>query len=622
VSGRRVSRGGLVAGLLAAAVLVGPAAAAAAADGAPEPAPLAPPPATLAQESGGDGFGPLGEVRDEYGNSVHAYKVRGLQRWGVTEGFEGISASLPLWVSDFTFSVSRYVVVAIVSLLRFTLQFELADILLIPVVSLVEVYQSFVDELGLIPVALMLCVFWFGLVAIRGRMGRGLGQIAMSFVLVVVLGALLAAPGRMLLGDEGLLGRARDLGSAVAMLAVQDPAIAWRTAECGRLAEAGQALPDGCELDGFSDRVANVDDPEVLGRILEVWLVDMFIRQPHQYLVYGQRIDCPVGVKVRNWNHTPAEEGGCQPSPCLERYNTIVATTPADAEALIRGTPLNNADPDSYMYDMMHPDRGGYYDPDDGCDDDEALALASYLTTGDWDRVTISILTLVALLVLAVFVIVGVVIPLAIGQIMLAILIVALVFILPIALIGGGSRQILWTWVGLVSGALFMIVVALFGLSLMLVTTDLLLQSTWHLFASMIMAALASMVFLVIQRTLLRGGVAGGRGVGAALARMGGGGGSAAGGDGWARPADAGIAAAVRGGTFSGAREDFATRQQIKRRARNEDIVRMQNPDISRHENWRQAEATRLFQSDSSQVRAWRRRRTLLNFGDAQGPSR
>lgn len=613
----RASRTGLVAGLLAAAILVGPAATVAVAGVAPEPAGLAPEPTVLAQESGG-GFGPLGEVRDEYGNPVHSYKVRGLQRWGVTEGFEGISASLPLWVSDFTFSVSRYVVVAIVALLRFTLQFELADILLIPVTSLVEIYQSFVDELGLIPVALMLCVFWFGLVAIRGRMGRGLGQIAMSFILVVVLGALLAAPGRMLLGDEGLLGRARDLGATVAMLAVQDPAIAWRTAECGRLAEAGQALPDGCELDDFSDRVASVDDPEVLGRILEVWLVDMFIRQPHQYIAYGQRIDCPVGVKVRNWNHTPVEEGGCQPSSCLERYNAIVATTPADAEALIRDTPLNNADPDSYMYDMMHPDRGGYYDPDDGCDDDEALALANYLTTGDWDRVTISILTLLALLVLAVFVIVGVVIPLAVGQIMLAILLVALVFILPIALIGGGSRQILWTWVGLVSGALFMIVVALFGLSLMLITTDLLLQSTWHLFASMLLVALASMVFLIIQRNLLRGGVAGGRGVGAALARMGGG--SAGGGDGWARPVDAGIGAAVRGGTFAGAREDFATRQQIKRRARNEDIVRMQNPDISRHENWRQAEASRLFQSDASPVRAWRRRRTLLNFGD--GPPR
>jgi hypothetical protein len=492
----------------------------------------------LAQPDGGEGFGER-QVVDRYGISVFEYSIEGRQGGGV----DGTFQRLGIWLADVLFSTSRLIVVALIWLLDFALEFGVAELMLTPIQQLIGVYETnFVGTLsgggwGLVPLALMICVFWFGLAALRGRVGKGIGEITVSFVLAVVLGAVLANPGGFLLGDEGLVGRARDIGVDVAVTAVQPPD-ADPPPCVQRLPVGGESLVDGCFVDEFGDGVPPTrSDPQYLRWVMQMWLVDMYIRRPHQHMTYGQRLDCPLVLTVRgagnpdvNRCDAPYEEGGDH--PCVDQYNRILQTNRATAPE------APGADPGSYMYDMMHPDE-----PVEGCP--EGAELAAYLDQGGGDRIAVGVLLLLALLLLATFLTIGVLIPIIIGQLMVAVLAVALIFVLPMALLGGGGRRILWRWFGLLLAAAFMIIVSLVGLALMLITTELLLQSHQRFFfINLLMVAVSSMLFLILQRRLLRGAMAGGHGVGAALNRAGIGGGGGAlgggGGDGWTRAPAAG----------------------------------------------------------------------------------
>jgi hypothetical protein len=513
----------------------------------------------LAQVDGGDGFGE-NQVVDRYGIPVFEYTIDGRQGGGVDGTFD----RLGIWLADVLFSTSRLVVVALIWLLDYALDFGLADLMLTPVQQLIGVYETnFIGTIsgggwGLVPLALMICVFWFGLAALRGRVGKGFGEITMSFLLAGVLGAILANPGGVLIGDEGLVGRAKDIGVDVATTAVQPPD-ADPPPCLQRLPVGGESLVDGCFVDDFGEGTPPTrSDPQYLRWIMQMWLVDMYVRRPHQQMAYGQRLDCPLVLTVRgtddpevNRCDAPYGEGGDH--PCVDQYNLILQTDPSTAPE------APGADPGSYMYDMMHPDE-----PLAGCPEGEPLAV--YLEQGGGDRIAVGLLLMLALLVLAAFLAIGVLIPIIVGQLMVAILAVALIFVLPIALLGGGGRRILWRWFGLLLAAAFMLIVALVGLALMLITTELLLQSHQRFFfINLLMVAISSVLFLTLQRRLLRGSMAGGQAVGGGLNRMkvGGGGGGAGGtSEGWVRTASAGYTPIDRWS------RDRKTRSEMTRSAR------------------------------------------------------
>ncbi len=531
----------LIVVLLATTLLVGPAAS----------------PAWAQASDGGGGLIEY-EVVDRYGISVHDYSIEGRQGGGV----DGTFKRLGIWLADVLFSASRTIVVGLIWLLNFALEFGVAELMLTPVEQLIEVYEAnFIGNIsgggwGLVPLALMICVFWFGLAALRGQVGKGFGEITVSFVLAVVLGAVLANPGGFLLGDEGLVGRARDIGADVAVTAVRptgsaDPAPCVQQPPGG-----GQELVDGCFLDVTGDGVPpGRNDPQYLRWIMQMWLVDMYVRRPHQQMTYGQRLDCPLVLRVRGTEDdasapscdAPYEQGGNH--PCVSQYNLILLTDPATAPE------APGADPESYMYDMMHPDE-----PIEGCA--EGAELAAYLDRGTGDRVVTGLLLVITLLVLGAFLLIGVIIPMVVGQLMVAVLAVALIFVLPVALLGGGGRRVLWKWFGMLLAAVFMMVIALVGLSLMLITTELLLRGHHNFFfINLLLITVTSVLFLVLQRKLLRGAVAGGGAVGGALNRMriGGGGGDAGSTEGWTRVTTVGYAPMDRW------RRNRETRQNVYR---------------------------------------------------------
>lgn len=267
--------------------------------GAPLPptTPIAPCDQLTSYTQPGTFFGGSGStVIDRDGNPLDAYYFDAGYN-GMTDSLTHGDVKLATMVADWLFSLNAMIVWVACWLLGVSVNFGVADAMLGPVAQVAQGYQTqIVDRFGLTTLALMLCVFWFGFAALRGRVGKGAGEILISFCLAAISGVVLAAPADTVLGDDGLLGGTRDFGIAFAALPLDDT---------GPAGNEGRLTPD------------NIITP------FQNAIVDTFVRQPHEQLAYGVVFD----------------DTGDGAHPCLDTYNKILKTEPEDD--------------DSPMYDLM-----------------------------------------------------------------------------------------------------------------------------------------------------------------------------------------------------------------------------------------------------------------------------
>ncbi|WP_412741163.1 hypothetical protein [Krasilnikovia sp. MM14-A1259] len=241
-------------------------------------------------------FGGGSTVIDRQGNPLDSYYFDSGYH-GMTDSLTHGDVKLATMVADWIFSLNSMIVWVACWLLGVSVNFGVADAMLGPVAQIAQKYQTqVVDRFGLPTLALMLCVFWFGFAALRGRVGKGAGEILISFCLAAVSGVVLAAPADTVLGDDGLLGGTRDVGITFAALPLDDTGPATNT---------GHLTPD------------NIITP------FQNAIIDTFVRQPHEQLAYGVIFD----------------DTGDGAHPCLDTYNKILKAEHADDE--------------SPMYDLM-----------------------------------------------------------------------------------------------------------------------------------------------------------------------------------------------------------------------------------------------------------------------------
>lgn len=231
-------------------------------------------------------------VIDSQGNRLDAYYFDSGYR-GVIDSAAHADVKLATMVADWIFSGVRMIVWLACWLLGIAINFGVADALLGPAEQAAQGYQTqVVDRFGLTNLALMLCVFWFGLAALRGRVSKGWGEILISFCLAALSGVVLAAPASTVLGDDGLLGNTRDFGITLAALPLDDPN------DPG--SNTGHITPN------------NIITP------FQTAIIDTFVRQPHQQLAYGAVFD---------------NAGDGKTHPCLDTYNKILKTELEDDAA-------------------------------------------------------------------------------------------------------------------------------------------------------------------------------------------------------------------------------------------------------------------------------------------------
>jgi hypothetical protein len=388
-------------------------------------------------------FGGAGDkVTDRYGNSVDDYYFDDGYR-DLTDVIKHPTVKLSTWVANIAFSLDQLFVWVSCWLVNVSLNFGVSDALLGPVAQVANGYQTHVvDRFGLVNLALMICVFCFGLSALRGRVGKGAGEILLSFCIAAVGGIILAAPADTVLGEHGLLGQTRDFGVGIAALPLSDP--------------DGTVCPPGSNIfcaPGDNPTPADVAKP------FQYAMIDTFIRKPHEQMAYGVIFDNPG-----------AEH------PCLATYNKIIATD-------------RDSTDDSVMYEEMAK-----------CDP----RLAKQLRQDTGTRIVTSILVALGALVMLAYILVGVVLPILGGQIALAALAILVVLAIPVSLTGGPGRRALWLWVGATASVLAAMVTSFASLAFFLVAVNALVSVGGNGFLlRMLLVDIAAIVLLSVHRRLL-----------------------------------------------------------------------------------------------------------------------
>ena len=190
---------------------------------------------------------------------------------------------------DGTFAATRWVVSGASLLVEWAFRFTFADALARPAGQVAATYQtSVIGRLGLVSLAWFATLCWCGFHALRGRLSRGGGELAVSFVIAVVAATFFTAPSSMLLGPGGALDRTRQVALEVADATTTTPGAAQGGVASGRLTAS---------------------------------LRTAFVEQPHQMLNWGAVLDdaTPAGA-------TPAR-GPSRPA-CLAAYKTLIGSGP------------------------------------------------------------------------------------------------------------------------------------------------------------------------------------------------------------------------------------------------------------------------------------------------------
>ena len=174
----------------------------------------------------------------------------------------------------------RFLVVAVMWLLDFVLQFKQLDLLKAPAEAVSASVQNVTGQIGIVTMMVTLSVVVSGVWLFRGRSGAAAGEIFTTAVIAALIGGALANPVGVLTGPDGALPAARDFGVQVSA-----------------------QLVGGASYAGTGASLPSPQTADQLRQTIDAKVLDSLIRTPHQLVNYGQVMD------------------RTKPASCVDAYN-------------------------------------------------------------------------------------------------------------------------------------------------------------------------------------------------------------------------------------------------------------------------------------------------------------
>lgn len=225
-------------------------------------------------KDGSDGILQPFNVTDKDGVPISSYTVK-----TDTGGWKDIDLKIWNIIAQFFFGLSKWVVGFTCWLIRWALNFGLAEVLVGPVDNIASTIKNqVIDRLGLPGLFLLLAGFYSGWLILFKERSRGFAEIGVSLVVAAVTTTVLVSPAQVLLGqhdqpqpqgstmllsEDGLLGKAKGFTLEVASIVLAD---------------------DPASAQGSSN-------PNNVAKPITDALVDAFIVKPNQLMVYGTTFD-------------------------------------------------------------------------------------------------------------------------------------------------------------------------------------------------------------------------------------------------------------------------------------------------------------------------------------------
>lgn len=337
----------------------------------------------------------------------------------------------PHMVTELCFSLTRTLVGFAKRILEWALDFTLLAKLFDGVQSIATTFQErIVDPIGLPAFMLALAATWMAWQVLFRSRARGFTEGGVSVLVFAVGATWLASPATTLLGSDGeggVAGYARCFTLAVASLPFTDAPPAepdYLSLARDRRAESSDALG------GRGDPDCETSE-EVTAPISDM-LIETFVRVPHQLINYGVVFDSEV----------------VDPE-CGAAYWAIVREG-GDREAMEDAGESVTVQTGSMWL---------------GLETTACAQYAEYNKKPSWDRAIAAFLTLVAALIVVVLIVLAVA-SFLMAQLWLALEVVRGVVVLPIGILPGSGRALLWKWVGGVFRAILGIIVSIVFLSI------------------------------------------------------------------------------------------------------------------------------------------------------------
>ncbi|MEU0214108.1 hypothetical protein ABZ281_02930 [Streptomyces sp. NPDC006265] len=225
-------------------------------------------------KDGSDGILQPFNVTDKDGVPISSYTVK-----TDTGGWKDIDLKIWNIVAQLLFGVSKWVIGFTCWLIKWALNFGLAQVMVGPVDDISSTIKNqVIDRLGLPGLFLTFAGFYCGWLILFKERSRGFAEIGVSLVVAALTTTVLVSPAQVLLGqhdqaqpqgstmllsEEGLLGKAKDFTLEIASIVLaDDPASAKGSA-----------------------------DPDNVAKPITDALVEAFIVRPNQLMVYGQTFD-------------------------------------------------------------------------------------------------------------------------------------------------------------------------------------------------------------------------------------------------------------------------------------------------------------------------------------------
>ncbi|WP_256098683.1 hypothetical protein [Streptomyces agglomeratus] len=213
-------------------------------------------------------------VTDKDGVPISSYTVK-----TDTGGWKDIDLKIWNIVAQLLFGVSKWAIGFTCWLIKWALNFGLAEVIVGPVDDISSTIKNqVIDRLGLPGLFLTFAGFYCGWLILFKERSRGFAEIAVSLVVAAVTTTVLVSPAQVLLGqhdqpqpqgstmllsEEGLLGKSKDFTLEVASIVLAD---------------------DPTSAKGSAD-------PNNVAKPITDALVEAFIVKPNQLMVYGQTFE-------------------------------------------------------------------------------------------------------------------------------------------------------------------------------------------------------------------------------------------------------------------------------------------------------------------------------------------
>ncbi|WP_141753976.1 hypothetical protein [Streptomyces subrutilus] len=379
------------------------------------------------------------------------------------------------------FNLVRLLVGLCCWLIGFIFRFPLLTLLTDPAQNLADAYQrNVVDTLGL-PALMLAWAFVFGLIAfVRGKVGQGLGEIALTLLIAGLAASAFVRPD-YLLGQDGPLAQTHR--SAVEVASITTNSYFGTSAKGGRPCDSAVGpAHDAC--------ASEQADGKTVTTPIQNALTDALVVKPYMLVQYGRVLDPKNPDEAAAYKaHLKWVKGNAQPSTA--DGDEICEWLDPASEKRCREHGTNERGFPGLVKDLNDAGAVG-------------KTAALYAQKPSWDRVWAVMALLVAVIVVALMIVSMSVVMLGAQGADAATAAggpIAWVW----AMLPGTSRMLLWRWLGVFVVSALVAFVAAMMLPMFGIAVDALLADTGpeEMMERLLLVDALAVAFLVLHRRIL-----------------------------------------------------------------------------------------------------------------------